>query len=338
MKKWMFYFAFFASLWTNKTTLSQAIDLVPGGENIGIEIRPDGLIISGTYDIKTDYGTYNPSRDSDIKRGDILYEVEGTHISDLSEFSHVFQQETQQKDEIQVSLKREQKKIQRKLRLIKEENRYRTGLYIKERLIGIGTVSFYDPETHIFGALGHSIVDSDTGNLVEVKSGAIYESSVKGINPSTNGDPGEKVATFSEDHPLGDLMENTTIGIYGTYDQLPDGAKAIPMALHDEVELGKAEIYTVVSGMKVEKFSIEITNLVRQSKTDVKGITFKVTDKTLLEKTGGIVAGMSGSPMIQNGKLIGAVTHVLVDKVQYGYGIYMEWMWQEAQQLALQTT
>ncbi len=335
MKGKMFFLSLLALVgFVKAPAIGQAIDLVPGGETIGIEIRPDGLLISGTYDIKNGNSYYNPARDSDIKRGDLLFALENNHISSLEDFADLFNDLALKKDEVRISLKRNNNIIQRKLRIIKDGNRYRTGLYIKERLIGIGTVSFYDPTNQVFGALGHAIVDSESGALLEVKSGTIYESKVTGINKSSNGDPGAKVATFEENHPLGTILENTTIGIYGQYESLPSGAKAIPMALHDEVNLGKAEMYTVIKGSQVMKYDIEITNLVRQTYTEPKGITFKITDSDLIKATGGVVAGMSGSPIIQDGKLIGAVTHVLIDKVQYGYGIYMEWMWQEAQKIA----
>lgn len=331
MKLKMFFLTLLAIIGFEKGPyIAGAVDVVMGGENVGIEIRPNGLIISGTYDVKKGNRIYNPSKDSDIKRGDLLYEVEGNAISSLEEFSKIFNQYVEKTDTIQVSLERKNKKIQRKLEVIKEENRYRTGLYIKERIIGIGTISFYDIEKKIFGALGHAIVDNESGNVIEVKSGAIYTSKVTGVHPSSNGNPGEKVATFEEDHPLGTVLANTTIGIYGTYDELPKGKEPIPLAEADDVELGPATMYTVIQGSKIEAFSLEITHLAKQDPGSIKGITFKVKDETLLKKTGGIVAGMSGSPIVQNGKLIGAVTHVLVDKVQYGYGIYAEWMYQSA--------
>lgn len=310
-----------------------ALALIPGGDNIGIEIKPDGLLISGTYDIKDGKSYYNPSRDSDIKRGDLLYEINNNHISSLEDFAKVFNDLALKNDEISISVKRNDRNLKRKLRIIKEENRYRTGLYIKERLLGIGTVSFYDPINKVFGSLGHAIVDSDSGALLEVKSGTIYQSKVTGINKSTNGHPGAKIATFDENSPLGTILENTTIGIYGKYEELTFERDPIEMAYHDEVKIGKAEIYTVIKGTEIKKYNIEITNLVRQSASEQKGITFKITDDDLLKETGGVIAGMSGSPIIQDNKLVGAVTHVLIDKVQYGYGIYMEWMWQEALKL-----
>lgn len=312
---------------------ANAVNLVPGGQTIGIEIRPDGLIISGTYDVKTSNGSYNPSKDSDIKRGDILFEIEGTSISSLDDFSNVFNEKITTNDEINIRLKRNNTIIKRKLRLIKIDNRYKTGLYIKERILGIGTVSFYDPENNIYGALGHGVVDNDSGNIVEVKEGSIYESSITGINKSKDGDPGEKIADFNQSSVLGTILENTSIGLYGEYNELPKGLKTLEMAYSNEVQLGKASIYTVIKGNKVEEFSINITSLVKQEISDIKGISFKINDKKLLESTGGVVAGMSGSPIIQNNKLVGAVTHVLVDDVDHGYGIYMEWMYNEALKL-----
>lgn len=334
MKIKMLFLCFITAIgFKNSVLLGNAVDLIPGGQNVGIEIKPDGLIISGTYDVKINDSTYNPSKDSDIKRGDILFEVEKQKVSGIEDFSKVFNKYTGTKNEVEVSLKRKSNVIKRKLRLIKENNSYKTGLYIKERILGIGTVSFYDPERNIFGALGHAVVDNDSGNIVEVKEGSIYKSSITSINKSKDGDPGEKVASFDQNSQLGTILENTSIGIYGTYNHSKEGLKTIKMANADEVEVGPAKIYTVIKGNTVQSFDIKITSLVKQNICDIKGISFKVIDKTLLNLTGGIVAGMSGSPIIQNNMLVGAVTHVLVENVECGYGIYMQWMYEEALKL-----
>ena len=234
---------------------------------------------------------------------------------------------------INLTIKRNQVYLNRTVDLILQNNQYKTGLYIKERLLGIGTVSFYDPVNKIYGALGHEVIDNDTGRMIEVKSGMSYLTEVTGINKSTDGNPGSKLADFKTIKPLGEILTNTSIGIYGNYKDIDNSLKPIEMAYHDEVKLGNAEIWTVINGLKVQKYNIKITALQKQNYTDVKGITFKVVDNDLLNKTGGIVAGMSGSPIIQNNKLVGAVTHVITDNVDYGYGVYMEWMYNEALKL-----
>lgn len=314
--------------------IASALDLVPGGQNIGIEIRPDGLIVSGTYDIKVDKNTtYNPTRDSDIKVGDIIYEANNVEVSSLSDFVKTFNGISGESATIDIKLKRASSKISRKLKLIKVGDNYKTGLFIKERILGIGTVSFYDPETKMYGALGHEILDRESNNIIEVETGMIYESTVTSISKSENGNPGEKNANIDLTDSLGDIVANTKFGIYGTYDELPKNSSLMKMAQVNEVKVGDAEIWTVTASNTVKKYKIRITHLENQKEVSTKGISLKVIDPELLKISNGIVAGMSGSPIIQNNMLVGAVTHVVVDNVQSGYGIYMEWMLETARNI-----
>lgn len=325
---------YFLPLFAFLLTSAKSINLIPGGQNIGIEIRTDGLIVSGTYDLKLENGSiYNPSKNSDINRGDIIIKANNKAVNSLNDLISVFSNNELIEPKINLTIKRNQVYLNRTVDLILQNNQYKTGLYIKERLLGIGTVSFYDPVNKIYGALGHEVIDNDTGRMIEVKSGMSYLTEVTGINKSTDGNPGSKLADFKTIKPLGEILTNTSIGIYGNYKDIDNSLKPIEMAYHDEVKLGNAEIWTVVNGLKVQKYNIKITALQKQNYTDVKGITFKVVDNDLLNKTGGIVAGMSGSPIIQNNKLVGAVTHVITDNVDYGYGVYMEWMYNEALKL-----
>ena len=305
--------------------------LIPGGQNIGLEIKTDGLIVSGTYDLKLENGSlYNPSKDEDINRGDIIVKANNCNVSSLNDLITIFNNTTLNDNKISLTIKRASMFLNRSLNLILINNQFKTGLYVKERLLGVGTVSFYDPVNKIYGALGHEVIDNDTGRLIEIKSGMSYYTSVTSINKSSDGNPGNKVADFKTIKPLGDILTNTSIGIYGFYSNIDSKLNALEMAYHDEVKLGNAQIWTVLNGMKLEKFDISITSLKKQDFSDIKGISFKVNDNVLIEKAGGIVAGMSGSPIIQNNKLVGAVTHVLTDDVDHGYGVYMEWMYNEA--------
>ena len=329
MKK-IYFLPLFAFLFIS----AKSINLIPGGQNIGIEIWTDGLIVSGTYDLKLENGSIdNPSKNSDINRGDIIIKANNKAVNSLNDLISVFSNNELIEPKINLTIKRNQVYLNRTVDLILQNNQYKTGLYIKERLLGIGTVSFYDPVNKIYGALGHEVIDNDTGRMIEVKSGMSYLTEVTGINKSTDGNPGSKLADFKTIKPLGEILTNTSIGIYGNYKDIDNSLKPIEMAYHDEVKLGNAEIWTVINGLKVQKYNIKITALQKQNYTDVKGITFKVVDNDLLNKTGGIVAGMSGSPIIQNNKLVGAVTHVITDNVDYGYGVYMEWMYNEALKL-----
>ena len=322
-------FAFFFSFFPG---LIQAKEVYLGGENIGIEISNQGLLISGTYDVKNGRNIYNPSANSDVKKGDILLKIENSSVNSLKELLTYIKSNCNNKASVEITILRNGAAYQRTLQLIKDEkNSIKTGLYIKENILGIGTVTYYDPENNIYGALGHEMSDSSNQRST-FKEGKIYESDVTYIKHSKNGEPGEKVATIDRNTILGDIKKNTEYGIYGSYVNVVKD-KLIETATIDEVKKGKAYIYTVVEKDKVEKFEIEITSIKKQYDQDIKGITFKITDKRLLNISNGVVAGMSGSPIVQNGKLIGAVTHVIVDNVEYGYGVYIDWMLEESQAL-----
>lgn len=322
-------FAFFFALFPS---LVDAKEVYLGGDNIGIEVSNEGLLISGTYDVKNGRNIYNPSADSDIKKGDILLKIENSSVNTLNELLTYIKDNCSNKKSVDITILRNGAAYQRTLKLIKDDrSNIKTGLYIKENLLGIGTVTYYDPENNVYGALGHEMSDSSNKRATFVE-GKIYESDVTLIKKSENGDPGEKVATIDKESVIGDIQKNTVYGIYGSYVNVVKD-ELIETATIDEVKKGKAYIYTVVKKDKVEKFEIEITNVKKQSSQDVKGITFKIVDKRLLSISNGVVAGMSGSPIVQNGKLIGAVTHVIVDNVQYGYGIFIDWMLEESQAL-----
>lgn len=308
------------------------LNVVPGGQNVGIEIKPGGLIVSGTYDVKDETTSYNPSRDSDINKGDIIYKANDIVVKSIDDFLNVFDKNAES-SVVRLNLRRKGQYLKRNLKIVYVNGRYKTGLFVKERLLGIGTVSYYDEKTHIYGALGHEISDSSSNDVLEVDSGEIYESSVTNIKPSINSQPGEKIADISFNDTLGEVVANTPLGIFGKYEVLPPDSSSLPVAEISDIKLGPAEMWTVTQGQNVQKYQIEITNLKRQEQIATKGITFKVTDKRLLNISNGIVAGMSGSPIIQDGKVVGAVTHVIVDDVDNGYAVYMKWMFEVGQKV-----
>lgn len=296
--------------------------VILGGENIGFSLRADGLIISGTYDVVEKSNIYNP-KNSDIRVGDIIYQIEDQEIDTINDVNRYL--EKVDTEEVEIKLRRNRSELTRRLRLITKEGRKKTGLYVKERLLGIGTVSYYDPLSKTYGALGHPVKESG-GEIFEVASGEIYDSIVNSIKPSSSKTVGEKVATLDQSNVIGDVRANSEYGIVGSYTKLPDDAVYLDVAKMDEVEKGPAQLYTVIDKNFKEAFDIEIIETKKQSKVDTKGLTFIVKDEKLIKKTGGIVAGMSGSPIVQNGKLVGAVTHVIVNEPLKGYGIYMDSM------------
>ena len=213
----------------------------------------------------------------------------------------------------------------------KDENDvYKTGLYIKDNITGIGTLTFIDPKTKLYGALGHEIVEKNTGQKLEIKDGKIYSSTVTGITPSDEYNPGEKNARYDSTDIHGYVKENTTSGIFGEYTSEIKDIKKYKVATYKDIKLKEAKILTVLEDNKVEGFNINILKVSDESNS-TKNILFEVTDKKLLEKAGGIVQGMSGSPIVQGEYIIGAVTHVVVDDPKKGYGILITTMLEEAE-------
>lgn len=317
----------FSSMFSNITCLESSY-LIPGGENIGIEINSKGVVVIGGYDVITNNSKYNPSKDSDIVKGDLIYQVNGKDINNIEELLDEIK-ENMNKDKVTLSIIRNNKEIKRDLKFINtsKANTFKTGLLVKDRILGIGTVTFYDPESKIYGALGHKLMDNDFSMIADINSGNIFKSKVTGVNKSSVGNVGELLASINQDKVIGNVYANTDYGIFGYYESCPD-KDALIVASQKEANLGKAYIYTTLDNNEVEKYEINITSLLKQNKISTKGISFKITDKDLLSKTGGIVQGMSGSPIIQDNKIIGAVTHVLIDNVKKGYGIYIEYMLQ----------
>ena len=301
------------------------LDIIPSGENIVFEIKPEGIIITGSYKVKIDSYSYDPLKDSDIRIGDIILEVNNTKISSIEEFLDAINQ-NQETYSVNLLIKRNQSKITKKLNIKKLDNIPKTGLFVKERVLGVGTLTFIDTENNIYGALGHEVIDNSTDQIIDVDSGYIYKENVINISKGSNGNPGEKQSTTNLSVKLGDIEANTEYGIFGNLDSSKNSSYVTSIANRNEVKLGKATILTCIEGNKVEEFEIEITSLKKQ---ELKGITFKITDERLLKKAGGVYSGMSGSPIIQNGKLVGAVTHVIVNNISTGYGIYIEDMYEE---------
>lgn len=313
--------------------------IVPGGQSVGVQLHTLGVLVVGHHLVNNNLSQSNPSNspgeEANIKVGDIILEMNGHEINHLDELKQIVQAAGKNKQNISVTLKRGREMIQTQLRptLNKLENDYQIGLYIRDSATGIGTISFYDATTGKYGALGHIISDSETKKPIEIHEGKIVRSTVTAIEKGNQGIPGEKQAKFSmKDQQLGTITKNSPFGIFGKINPavLTEHQKPLPIGLANEVKKGPAHILTVIEGEKVEKFDIEVVNSIPQTFPATKGMIIKVTDKRLLEKTGGIVQGMSGSPIIQDGKLIGAVTHVFVNDPTSGYGVHIEWMLQEA--------
>ncbi|CQR46777.1 SpoIVB peptidase precursor [Paraliobacillus sp. PM-2] len=310
--------------------------VIPGGQSVGVKLQTLGVLVVGHHLINTKNGEISPGEDADIQVGDVILKINNQAIKKMEEIKPFVNKAGEKGEPLELLIKRGEKKIEKKLTpaLDKSEEAYRIGLYIRDSAAGIGTMTFYDPKTKKYGALGHVISDMDTKKPIQIHNGSIVRSSITNIQKGNNGTPGEKQATFERnDEPLGTISKNSPFGVFGKLNnklQVSKWNKPMPIALSSQVEVGNAQILTVVDGEKVEAFDIEIVNSVEQKNPATKGMIIKITDDELLEKTGGIVQGMSGSPIIQNGKIIGAVTHVFVNDPTSGYGIHIEWMLQEA--------
>lgn len=306
----------------NILAYSEAV--IPGGENIGIKIESKGLLVIGYYKVNGEY-----IAEDNIKISDRIIKIEDKTINNINEMTDVING-LENKEEVNITVVRNKKEVETKLNLVLDKGILKTGLYVKDQINGIGTISYIDPSTKIYGALGHEVIESNTREIVEVKEGNIFSSVVTSIDRSVNGTPGSKNASINYNNLIGSINSNTTRGIYGKIDKIPD-KKTMDVAKFDEIKKGEATIYTTLNGSDVTKYNIEITEVDKSNISTSKSISFKVTDKDLLEKTGGIVQGMSGSPIIQNNKIIGAVTHVVVDDVTRGYGIFIRTMLKEGE-------
>ena len=285
--------------------------IIVGGQNLGIEIKSKGVLVVGTYEVNNQ----NIAYDAGIRIGDVIVSIDDEKISNVQE---MITKINNSDGNIKLGYVRNDINKYANLKLYRENNSYKTGIYVKDSITGIGTLTFIDPNTKLFGALGHEIIEKNSGQILEASGGTIFDSEVIGISPSTNGSAGEKNAKYYIERIQGNIFENTTQGIFGKY------TSAI-----DEVKKGEAKILTVLNGTDVKEYTIDITKITSNQK--VKNITFNITDKELLSKTGGIVQGMSGSPIIQDDKIIGAVTHVVLDNPTKGYGIFIRNMLEEAE-------
>jgi len=295
--------------------------LYVSGESIGIKLNC-GVEVVGTFGISKDNKVYKPWEETGITEGDKLISFNGVSIEKTNDL--LTQLANSNGKKIEIVFVRNNKEYTGSITPVQKDDEYSLGLYIKDSILGVGTLTYYIKEANIFGSLGHKITND------KFYTGEIYEASVTSIKKPERNQAGEKQAKIASDK-IGTVLENTITGVHGKGSSNIDlsDMESLNFKTRDEISLGKAEIWTCISGEKVERFEIEITALENQSSKAIKGITFKVTDPTLIAKTGGIVQGMSGSPIVQDGKLIGAVTHVSIKDATIAYGIYLEWMFED---------
>ncbi|MFT8314641.1 MAG: SpoIVB peptidase [Clostridium sp.] len=311
------------------------IKVYPGGQPVGIKLNTQGVLVVGLSDIDSQNGKISsPAAQAGVQIGDSIIKIDGENVNNSKSVSEKL---NKYKNSImKVTIVREGKNIDKEIKPVKSDadNGYKLGLWVRDSTAGVGTLTFYHEKSGKFAALGHPITDVDTGTMLTVKDGNIINSSIISIKKGTKGNPGEVRGIFvNEGNPLGNIKTNTVSGIYGTsVKALKNNKLNKPMevGLRNDIKEGDAQILTTVDGEQPKLYNIKIEKLLSQDSPGPKSMVIRVTDSELLEKTGGIVQGMSGSPIIQNNKIVGAVTHVLINKPDVGYGIYMEWMLKDA--------
>ncbi|MFT8391261.1 MAG: SpoIVB peptidase [Sporolactobacillus sp.] len=314
------------------------IRLIPGGQSIGVKVNTKGVLVVGYHLIDGVRGQASPGESAGIRVGDVITKINGHQIRTITDVRDVIRSLSVAHQPLKLAVLRQKTLMVKRLDPVQDrgDHRFQLGLYIRDSASGIGTMTFFDPESHRYGALGHVISDHDTGQPILVDNGRIVQSSVQAIDKGEEGKPGEKIAFFPDNATsIGTVEKNTPFGIYGHMRgnhsmRSLQSARALPIALSSEVKEGPAEIRTVVNGDRVQTFHVRILNSISQRYPATKGLVIKITDPKLLRTTGGIIQGMSGSPIIQNGKLVGAVTHVFVNDPTCGYGVHIEWMLDEA--------
>ena len=304
--------------------------LIPIGHTVGIKMSAEGVLVVQLSDVQTGDGAVCPARDAGIAEGDMIVSVNGASISSNDDLQKQIALSGGQPVELEVVRDGASQTITA-TPCADEDGVYRIGVLARDSMAGIGTLTYVDPETGAYGSLGHGICDSETGVLMPLKEGSLIYSIVGSVQRGEVGEPGALQGEFTTDGTLGTVEENTESGIFGTMtdSSLYASLESVPVASEDETQVGDAEILTNVEGDVVEKYSVQVIKVYPADDKYGRGMMLRVTDPELLEKTGGIVQGMSGSPVLQNGKIIGAVTHVLVNDPTCGYAINIERMLEE---------
>ena len=299
--------------------------VIPVGHTVGIKLFSDGVVVVGLSDLETGEGTASPARELGLKVGDVITHINGQEVDSIEAFQALLQTLAGQTMTLRVTRGERQLQLSGAA-VLTQEGRYQLGAWIRDSMAGIGTMTFYDPASGTFAALGHGINDVDTAQLMPLQSGSIMYSCVTAVKKGLSGAPGSLQGEFDLTRDMGQLYANTNCGIFGTLTD-PDilgQAEAVEVASRGQVRAGAATILSNIAGDEVKEYQVEITHIYPAAAGETRNLMLRVTDPELLEQTGGIVQGMSGSPILQDGRLVGAVTHVLVNDPTRGYGILAE--------------
>lgn len=316
-----------------RVNVGEETRLIPGGQAVGVALATQGVLVIGVSDV----AGKSPAQAAGLRPGDVIESVNGKTVSGSEHLTALVA--AAKGAPLKITYQRDGATRTASLTPLMDASSglWRIGAWVRDSTAGVGTLSYYNPANGTYGALGHAINDGDTGKLLPVRLGSLLRADIVDVRRGQKGTPGELRGSFLRNQVvLGNIQENTALGIYGDMKEqidnplYPDG---VPIGYQESVQLGPAQILSTIDGDGIRAYDVEITQATRQLSPAQKSMVIKVTDPVLLEKTGGIVQGMSGSPILQNGRMIGAVTHVFVDDPTQGYGLYIEWMLATAQSL-----
>lgn len=309
---------------SSKVTVSKRKYVVPSGDVFGIKLYTNGVMVVGMDDVLSETGALNPAQKAGFRVGDIIEAIDGKKVMNSAEVIHALQKNGGKT--VKITVRRNGKRDELKFTAAKSKNdgQYKAGLWVRDSTAGVGTITFMDTQTGVFGGLGHAVCDVDTGAVMPIGTGYAVETVISGCYKGDSGSAGELCGLF-KDKNIGNLVSNTACGVYGRLYESPKGTKAVPVATPGETVLGKAQIIATVDDLGPQYYDVKIVRIYKNGARN-KNMIVEVTDPRLIEKTGGIVQGMSGSPILQNGMLIGAVTHVFVNNPRQGYAIFADTM------------
>ncbi len=308
--------------------------VIPSGEAVGVKMFTDGLLVVCVSEVVDKSGNrYYPTKDAGLRETDRILTIDNINIESNEQISDYI---NKVKRKVRLRVARDEEIFETDVvPVLSNDGHYRIGVWVRDSTAGIGTMTYYNPQNNTLAALGHAICDSDTGAVLKVSQGDLVGCEILSVRKGEHGAPGELSGQF-QNNTLGKIIKNNDFGIYGKINNpsLLDTTKAVEVATRYQVKQGSAQILCDVDQEGVKSYDVEIVSVSKSAIPDNKGIVLKVTDEELLSKTGGIVQGMSGSAIIQNGKLVGAVTHVLVNDPTKGYGIFIENMLSEAEKIS----
>ena len=320
MKKWILLWLLFLIPFS---ALAYSSSIYVGGETIGIAVQAKGVYVVGFYPVDGEY----IGKNNGFLEGDIILEINKDEIFSIDDLYSILEKD----DSFLIKVLRNNQYVTLSPHFLIQDSSIKTGLYVKDNIQGIGTLSYIDPETHVFGSLGHEIIESSSQSRFLINKGAIFKAEVESVKKSENGIIGSKKAVIDSNKDIGIIEANEAEGIFGFYQDAIKDMELMEIASPSEIKSGKAVIRTVLEDNKIKEFDIQVLSI--EDSVDTKNIFFEITDSKLLKETGGIVQGMSGSPIVQNNKVIGVVNYVVVDNPNKGYGIFITKMLEKGDEI-----